>query len=54
MIKAIAILTGLVGYNIAVKVWAIIKMCKLKVEGWTEDDFRKLLEEDPRFRKYMR
>ena len=53
MMKAIAILTALVGYTAAVKVWALIKMWKIKVEGWDEKDFEELLK-DPRFRKYMR
>lgn len=53
MAKAIMILTALVGYTTAVKVWAIIKMMKIKVEGWEVEDFEKLLE-DPKFRKYMR
>ena len=51
--KAIAILTILIGYEMAVKVWAIIKMTGRKVEGWEQKDFEELLK-DPKFRKYMR
>lgn len=53
MIKAILILTSLIGYNAAVKVWALIKMMEIKVDGWEKKDFEELLK-DPRFRKYMR
>ena len=53
MLKAIAILTTLVGYVTAVKVWSIIKMLKIKVEGWEQKDYEELLK-DPRFMKYMR
>ena len=53
MVKAIMILTGLIGYSAAVKVWALIKMLKIKVEGWEQKDFEELLK-DPKFRKYMR
>jgi hypothetical protein len=53
MTKAIAILTGLVGALTAIKVWTLIKMFNIKVEGWEQKDFEELLN-DPRFRKYMR
>lgn len=53
MMKAIIILTALVGYTSAVKVWSLIKMLNIKVEGWEKKDYEQLLE-DPRFRKYMR
>ena len=53
MMKAIAILTAMIGYNAAVKVYAILKMMKLKVENMNEKDFEELLQ-DPKFRKYMR
>ena len=53
MVKAILILTGLVGYTAAVKIWALIKMLKIKVEGWEQKDYEELLN-DPRFKKYMR
>lgn len=51
--KAFLILVAMVGYNVAVKVWAIIKMMNLKVEGWEQKDFEELMK-DPKFRKYMR
>ena len=51
--KALAILIGLVGYTMAVKVMAILKMLKVDTEGWTEKDFEELLS-DPKFLKYMR
>lgn len=51
--KAMAILIGLVGYAMAVKVLAILKMLKVDIEGYTENDFEKLLQ-DERFRKYLR
>ena len=51
--KALAILIGLVGYTTAVKVTALIKMLKLKVDNFDEKDFIELLN-DPKFRKYMR
>lgn len=51
--KALAILIGLVGYTMAVKVMAILKMLKVDTEGWNECDFEELLK-DPKFQKYMR
>ena len=53
MIKAILILTSLIGYNAAVKVCMLIKMLRIRVEGWEQKDFEELLK-DPRFKKYMR
>jgi hypothetical protein len=53
MTKAMAILISLVGAVTAVKVWSLIKMFKIKVEGWEQKDFEELLQ-DPRFLKYMR
>ena len=53
MLKAILILTGLIGYNAAIKVCMLIKMLKIRVEGWEQKDFEELLS-DPRFLKYMR
>lgn len=53
MTKAIAILIGLVGYTTAVKVLAIIKMMKIRIDNFDEKDFIELLN-DPKFRKYMR
>ena len=53
MTKAIAILIGLVGYTTAVKVLAIIKMMKIRIDNFDEKDFIELLN-NPEFRKYMR
>ena len=53
MTKAIAILIGLVGYTTAVKVIAILKMMKIRLDNFDEKDFIELLN-DPKFRKYMR
>lgn len=53
MLKAIVILTALVGYNVAVKIFTILKMMGMKVENMEQKDFEELLK-DPRFRKYMR
>ena len=57
MMKAIAVLTVLVGYNMAVKVYSIMKMCGFKVENMSEEElietYNKLME-DKRFQKYMR
>ena len=51
--KAMAILIGLVGYTMAVKVMAILKMLKVDIEGWEQKDFEELLQ-NPKFLKYMR
>ena len=51
--KAILILTGLVGYVTATKVLAILKMLKVDVTNWEQKDFEELLN-DPRFLKYYR
>ena len=53
MTKAIAILIGLVGYTTAVKVLALIKIMKIRIDNFDEKDFIELLN-DPKFRKYMR
>ena len=51
--KAILILTCLVGYCSATKIMAILKMLKVDVTNWEQKDFEELLK-DPRFLKYMR
>ena len=57
MMKAIVVLAGLVGMNVAVKVCSIMKMCGFKVEEMSEEElieaYNKLME-DKRFQKYMR
>ncbi len=57
MMKALSIIIGLVGYTLAIKVWAIIKMMKLKVENMNEEEIKNILDEilkDPKYRKYLR
>lgn len=53
MATALAILTTLVGYNVAVKVYTLIKILGLRVDNYSVSDFEELLK-DPRFRKYLR
>lgn len=53
MTKAILILSTLVSYEMAVKVWMLIKMFKIRVDGWGPKEYEELLK-DPRFRKYLR
>ena len=53
MTTAMAILIGLCGVEVAKKVYMLIKMLGINVEGWSESDFEELLQ-DPRFLKYMR
>jgi hypothetical protein len=53
MAKAVAIIIGLVGYNTAIKILALIKMLKIRIEDMSEEEIKDLLN-DPRFRKYMR
>lgn len=53
MLKAIGILIGLVGYNFAIKVWAIIKMMKIRVDNWSEEDFIKFIN-DPEIKKQLK
>jgi hypothetical protein len=50
---AIAILSALVGLNVAVKIISLCKILGINIEGYSQQDFEKLLE-DPKFRKYMR
>lgn len=50
---AIAILTIIVGAEMAKKVYMLIKMLGINIEGWEQQDFEELLQ-DERFRKYYR
>jgi hypothetical protein len=50
----LVILTTLLGSQIALKVYTLIKILGLNVEGWTQQDFEELLKNDKRFKKYMR
>lgn len=53
MIKTIVILSGLVGYEMAVKVYTLIKMAQIDTSSFKKKDFEELLN-DPKYRKYMR
>lgn len=57
MTSAIAVLAGLVGFNVAVKVYLLMKMWGIKIDDMSEeeiiDTYNKLME-DKRFQKYMR
>ena len=53
MTAVMAILIGLCGVEVAKKVYMLIKMLGINIEGYTENDFEKLLQ-DERFRKYLR
>ena len=57
MTSAIAVLAGLVGFNVAVKVYSLMKMWGIKIDDMSEeeiiDTYNKLME-DTRFQKYMR
>lgn len=54
---AIAIITSLVGYTIAIKVYAWFKAIGVNVDSMNEEEIKNLLEKtlkDKRFQKYMR
>ena len=53
MTVAIAILSSLVGLNVAIKIYSLLKMFSIKVEGWEIQNYEELLK-DKRFLKYMR
>ena len=53
MTAVMAILIGLCGVEVAKKVYMLIKMLGINIEGYTEKDFEELLS-DPKFLKYMR
>ena len=57
MTSAIAVLAGLVGFNVAVKVYSLMKMWGIKIDDMSEeeiiDTYNKLME-DKRLQKYMR
>lgn len=53
MTTTMVILIGLCGVEVAKKVYMLIKMLGINVEGWSESDFEELLN-DPRFKKYYR
>ena len=57
MTSAIAVLAGLVGFNVAVKVYSLMKMWGIKIDDMSEeeiiDTYNKLMEEKKK-KKYMR
>ena len=53
MTTAIAILTSLVGYTVAIKIISLCKIFGIKIEDYNKQDFEELLK-DPRIKKYMR
>ena len=53
MTPGMIILISLVGVEMAKKVYMLIKMLGINIEGWEQQDFEELLK-DPKFQKYMR
>ena len=53
MTSAIAILIGLVGYTVAMKMVSLAKIFGIKIENMNQQELEELLQ-DPRFRKYLR
>lgn len=54
---AIAIISVLVGYTAAIKIYAFFKAMKIDVDNMNEEEIKNLLDEylkDPKFKKYMR
>lgn len=54
---AIAIITSLVGYTLAIKIYAWFKAMRIDVDNMNEEEIRNKLDEilkDPKFKKYMR
>ena len=49
----LAIIIGLFGYTIGVKIYATLKALGIKVENISQEEFEELLKR-PEFRKYMR
>lgn len=57
MAKAIAIIAGLLGYSVAVKLYTLFKMMGIDVDNMEEAEIKNMLDEvlkDPQFKKYMR
>lgn len=50
---AIAILTMLVGSQMALKLYTLIKMMGIRIDNMNQTEIEELLK-DPRFRKYIR
>ena len=53
MTTVIAILTSLVGFNVAIKIISLCKIFGIKIEDYNKQDFEELLQ-DPRFKRYHR
>lgn len=53
MTVALSILIALVGYEIGIKMYQVIKIMGIKIDNMDENEIKDLLK-DPRFRKYMR
>lgn len=49
----LAVIIGLFGYTIGVKIYAALKAFGIKVEDLSKEEFEELLK-DKRFQKYMR
>ncbi len=50
---AIAILTALLGYTVAIKIYAVFKAFGIEIDNMSQVEIEELLK-DKRFRKYMR
>ncbi len=53
MTIALGILIALVGYEMGIKMYQVIKIMGIKIDNMNENEIKDLLK-DPRFRKYMR
>ena len=53
MTIALGILIGLVGYEMAIKLYQVIKIMGIRIDNMNQTEIEELLK-DPRFRKYMR
>ena len=54
---AIAIIASLVGYTVAIKVYAWFKAMHIDIDNMSEEEIKNMLDDlmqDPKFRKYMR
>lgn len=50
---AIAILATLLGYTVAIKIYAVFKAFGIEIDNMNQKEIEELLK-DKRFRKYMR
>ena len=54
---AIAIIASLVGYTVAIKIYAWFKAMHIDIDSMSEEEIKNMLDEvlkDPQFKKYMR